>query len=202
MKNMGRIILAVVITIAVGTLLFFAGPPPEREGEVKLLQLVSIVLSSLAGIALLVVFIKYNKAIIRSIIVNLPSVIAVVAAGLFACILFFGDWPVEIMMKVELLRSVLIASLALVGFVIIILLEIIRNNSGSNGELGMSDIRTKKSRVLICQSVTFGCFTILAIMIYFVIYEINIIYVAWIFFILQLALLIIPLLFAKVIVLR
>ena len=202
MKNTKNIISAVIIVIAVGVLLFFASPAPEKGEGIEQLRLVAIVISALAGIILLVVFVKYNKAIIRSIITNLSAVIAVVAAGLFACILFFGDWPVEIMMKVELLRSVLIASLALVGFVIVLLLEIIRDNGGSNENLGMSDIGTKKSKVLICQSVTSGCFTILAIMVYFVIYEINIIYIAWIFFILQLVLLIIPLLFAKVIVLR
>ena len=202
MKNTKNIISSVIIVIAVGVLLFFAGPAPEKEEGIKLLRIVSIVLSVLAGIALLVVFVKYNKAIIRSIITHLPSIIAVVAAGLFACIIFFGDWPIEIVMKVELLQSVLIASLALVGFVIIVLPEIIHDNSGSNGELGMSDIETRKLRVLISQSVTFGCFTILAIMVYFVIYEINTIYVAWIFFLLQLMLFIIPLLFAKIIVLR
>ncbi|HEY50427.1 MAG TPA: hypothetical protein G4O20_01310 [Dehalococcoidia bacterium] len=202
MKNTGRIILAIVITITIGALLFFAGPPPEREGEVKLLQLVSNILSALAGIILLALFVKYNKAIIRSIITNLPLVIVVIVAGLFASIIFFGDWPVEIMMKVELLQSVLIATSALAGFVVIILPEMVRNNSGSNVKLGISDIRTKKLRVLICQSVTSGCFTILAIMVYFVIYEINIVYMAWVFFILQLALLIIPLLFARIIVLH
>jgi hypothetical protein len=201
-KNTKNIISAVIIVIAVGVLLFFAGPSPEKEEGIKLLRLGSIVLSALAGIILLVVLVKYSKAIIRSIITNLPSVIAVTAAGLFACILFFVDWPVEIMMKVELLRSVLIASLALVGFVSIILIESIRGNGDFTERFGISSKGINKFKGFLGQSIFFGCLAILAILVYFVIYEINTIYMAWIFFLLQLALLIIPLLFAKIIVLR
>ena len=200
-KNTKNVISAVVIVIAVGVLLFFAGPAPEKEEGVRLFRIVSIILSALACIALLVVLVKYNKDIIRLIITNLPVAISVITAGLFACILFFGDWPSEIMMKVELLPSVIITSLALAGFAIA-LLGVFRDNNGSNEELGMPNIRAKKSRVLIYQSVTFGCLTILATMVYFVIHAINMIYVAWLLFILQLALLVVPLLFAKIIVLR
>ena len=200
MKSTKNIIIAIIITIAIGILLIFAGSSPEKEEGIKLLRLVYIVLLALAGIAFLVVLVKYNQAIIRFLITNLSLVIAAVTAGLFACILFFGDWPAEIMMKVELLPSVFIASLVLVGFVL--LLENIRDNNGFNVKLEISDIRTKKSRVCIGQSVAFGCFTILAIMVYFIIYEIHMIYIAWIFFVLQLELLITPLLFAKIIVFR
>jgi len=201
-KKAKSIILTIIVVISVGGLLFFASPAPETEKGIELLRYIYIVLAALAGIILLVILIKYIKAIIRSITGNLPSVIAAVAAGLLAYILFFFDWPAEIAMKIELLKSVLLASLALVGFVSIMLIELIHGNEDLTGKLGMSHSKIKKLKVQLCCSIAFGCSAILVIMVYFILFDINIIYVAWILFLLQLLLLILSLLFAKIMVLR
>ena len=202
MKKAKVIILAVVAVVAVGLLLFFASPVPEVERGVGLLRPIGIGLSALAGIILLVIFIKRIKAIIRSVVDNLPSIITVVAAGALVFMLVYVTWPIEMAMKVELLRSVLIASLALVGFASVILVELIRGNGGFIVKLGVSDLGIRKLRALLSRSAVLGGLTILAIMVYFVVFEINIFFVAWIFFILQLALLIFPLAFARIMVLR
>jgi len=201
-KKAKVIILAVVAVVAVGLLLFFASPVPEVERGVGLLRPIAIGLSAMAGIILLGIFIKRIKAIIRSVVDNLPSIITVVAAGALVFMLVYVTWPIEMAMKVELLRSALIASLALVGFASVILVELIRGNGGFIVKLGVSDLGIRKLRALMSRSAVLGGLTILAIMVYFVVFEINIFFVAWIFFILQLALLIFPLAFARIMVLR
>jgi hypothetical protein len=196
------IILAVVAVVAIGLLLFFASPVPEVERGVELLGPVAIGLSALAGIILLGMFIKHIKAIMRSVVANLPSIVTVVAAGALVFMLVYVTWPIEMALKIELLRSVLIASLALVVFASVILVELIRVRGGLMVEPGVSDAGVRKLRALLSRSAILGCLTILAIMVYFVVFEINIFFVAWIFFILQLALLIFPLALARIMVLR
>jgi hypothetical protein len=196
------IMLAVVAVVAIGLLLFFASPVPEVEREVELLGPMVIGLSVLAGVILLGIFIKHIKTITRSVVANLPSIVTVVAAGALVFMLVYATWPIEMAMKVELLRSVLITSLVLVGFASVMLVEFIRGSAGFVVKPGVSDTGIRKLRALLSRSVVLGCLTILAIMVYFVVFEINIFFVAWIFFILQLALLILPLALTRIMALR
>jgi hypothetical protein len=201
-KKAKAIILAVVAVVAICLLLFFASPVPEVERGVELIGPIAIALSVLAGIILLGIFIRHIKAIMRSVVANLPSIVTVVAAGELVFMLVYVTWPIEMELKVELLRSVLIASLALVGFASVILVELIRGSVGFVVKPGVSDTGVRKLRALLSRSVVLGCLTILAIMVYFVVFEINIFFVAWIFFILQLALLIFPLALTRIMALR
>lgn len=104
-------------------------------------------------------------------------------------------------MKIELLRSVFIASLALVGFVTVIPVRLIRDE-GFSTKLGISDIGIKKLRSSIYRSAALGCLAIVAIVLYFILNEINLFFTAWLLFILQLGLLIFSLKFARVIIFR
>ena len=201
-KKAKSIILTIIIVILVGGLLFFASPAPETEEGPELLRYVYIASSALAGIVILVILIKYSGAIIRSVTGNLPPAIAFVAAGLLAYTLFFFDWPAEIAMKIELLKSVLIASLTLAGFVSVMLIDLIRSSDGSSGKPGISNSRIKKLRAQLCCSVALGCSAVLVTVVYFIVSGINIIYAAWILFSLQWLLLILSLLFARIMVLR
>ncbi len=200
MARAKAIILAVVVVVVMGLLLFFASPVPEVEGGGELLRPVVIGLSALAGIVLLGVCIRYIKAIMRSVLANLPSIVAVVAAGALVFMLVCVTWPIEVALKVELLRSILIASLALVVFASVMLVELIHGRGDFVVKAGVSDTGVRKLRALLSRSVILGCLTVLAIMVYFVVFEINIFFVAWIFFILQLALLIFPLALARIMV--
>lgn len=202
MAKAKAIILAVVAVIAIGLLLFFASPVPEVARGVELLRPMAIALSVLAGIFLLVIFIKYIKAIMRSAAANLPSIVTVVAAGALVFMLVYVTWPIEMALKVELLRSVLIASLALVVFASVMLVELICGSGGLLVKPGVSGAGVRQLRGLLSRSAILGCLTVLAIMVYFVVFEINIFFVAWIFFILQLALLIFPLALVRIMVPR
>ncbi|MGB2876415.1 MAG: hypothetical protein WBB97_00050 [Dehalococcoidales bacterium] len=202
MKKAKAIILAIVVVIVTGGLLYFASPAPATEKGIGILRPLYIVLSALAVIILLVAFIKYIKAIKRSVVDNLPLIAAVIAAGALIFILTYFSWPVEIAMKVELLWSVLAASLALVVFISVILVELIRGNGGLAEKLGISDIGIRKLKTFIYRSAAFGCLTVAAIVVYFIIDGINIFFIAWILFILQLGLLVFPLIFARIIVFR
>ncbi len=202
MKKAKAIILAIVVVIVTGGLLYFASPAPATEKGIGILRPLYIVLSALAIIILLVAFIKYIKAIKQLVVDNLPSMVVFIAAGALIFILTYFRWPVEIAMKIELLWSILAASLALVVFVSIILIELIRGNGGLTEKLGISDIGIRKLRTFIYRSAAFGCLTVVAIAVYFIIDEINIFFIVWILFILQLGLLVFPLIFAKIIVFR
>ncbi|MGB2826945.1 MAG: hypothetical protein WBC50_01920, partial [Dehalococcoidales bacterium] len=149
MKKAKAIILAIVVVIVTGGLLYFASPAPATEKGIGILRPLYIVLSALAVIILLVAFIKYIKAIKRSVVDNLPLIAAVIAAGALIFILTYFSWPVEIAMKVELLWSVLAASLALVVFISVILVELIRGNGGLAEKLGISDIGIRKLKTFI-----------------------------------------------------
>jgi hypothetical protein len=200
MKNTRNIILASIITIVVFVLLYFAEPAPGKGKSYELLRLVF--LSSLAAVIPLFIIVKYIKFIIRFAIANLPLVIAVLVAGLLISLLIFIDWPLEIAMKVELLRCVLITSLTLVGFAYIILIELARGRGDFDKEHLISGARIRPPRIFICFSMVLGSFAILASIVYFVIFDRNVIYLAWILFIMQLVLLILSLIFARIITLR
>ena len=202
MKKAKAIILAIVAVIITGGLLYFASPAPVTEKGIEILRPLYIVLSALAVVILLVAFIKYIKAIKRSVVDNLPSIVTVIAAGALIFILTYFSWPIEIAMKVELLWSVLAASLVLVVFISIILIKLIRGSGGLPEKLGISDIGIRKLKAFTCCSAAFGCLTVVAIAVYFIIGEINLFFVAWVFFILQLGLLVFSLIFARIIVFR
>lgn len=202
MKKAKAIILAIVAVIVTGGLLYFASPAPVMEEGIETLRPLYIVLSALAVVILLVAFIKYIKAIKRSVVDNFPSIVTVIAAGALIFILIYFSWPVEIAMKVELLWSVLAASLVLVVFISIILIKLIWGSGGLPEKLGISDIGIRKLKAFIYRSTAFGCLTVVAIAVYFIISEINLFFIAWVFFILQLGLLIFSLISARIIVFR
>lgn len=202
MKKAKAIILAIAAVIVTGGLLYFASPAPVVEKGIEILRPLYIVLAALAVIILLVAFIKYIKAIKRSVVDNLPSIVTVIAAGALIFILTYFSWPIEMAMKIELLWSVLAASLVLVVFISIILIELIRGSGGLTEKLGISDIGIRKLKTFIYRSVAFGCLTVVAIAVYFIIDEINIFFIVWILFIMQLGLLVSSLILARIIVFR
>ena len=201
-KTIKAVIRITIAVVVVGVLLYFMGSAPETGEGIETLGTIGIGLSALAGIILLVIFIEYFKAIMRSVVDNLTSIITVVGAGVLVFMLVYVSWPVEIAMKVKLLRSVFIASLALVGFVTVIPVRLIRSDGDFSAKLGISDIGIKNLRTAIYRSAALGCLAILAIVLYFIIDEINLFFIAWLCFILQLGLLIFPLIFARIIVFR
>ena len=63
MKSTKNIISSVIIVITVGALLFFASPAPEKGEGIEQLRLIAIVISALAGIVALTLFIIYIRTI-------------------------------------------------------------------------------------------------------------------------------------------
>ena len=125
-----------------------------------------------------------------------------IAIGALAIIVFFINWPLGIEYKINLLRSLLIASTALVGFSVIFLAKVIRDYEILVKEFGESDKRMKNCRIFVSWSIITGCIAILVVLFYFITYEISLISVACMLFVLQLELFIFPLIFTKVIVFR
>ncbi len=128
--------------------------------------------------------------------------LVLILIGAWALIAVFIDWWVGIEHKINLLRSLLIASTALVGFTGIFLTKIIRDNENFVKKIGMSESRMKACRLFLSWSIIIGCLAILAVMFYFIAYEISLIVAAWVFFILQLELFILPLVFARIVIFR
>lgn len=128
--------------------------------------------------------------------------LVLILIGAWALIAVFIDWWVGIEHKINLLRSLLIASTALVGFTGIFLTKIIRDNENFVKKIGMSESRMKACRLFLSWSIIIGCLAILAVMFYFIAYEISLIIVAWVFFIVQLELFILPLVFARIVIFR
>ena len=128
--------------------------------------------------------------------------LAFIFIGGWALIAFFINWPLGIEYKISLLRSILIASTALVGFSIFILIKVIRDYEILVKEFRVSDKRMKNCRIFLSWSIIIGCIAILVVLFYFTTYEISLISAAWILFVLQLELFIFPLIFTKVIVFR
>lgn len=128
--------------------------------------------------------------------------LVLIAIGAWGLIAVYIYWPVGMEYKISLIRSLLIASTALVGFTGIFLIKIIRDGERFVREFGMSERRIKNLRVFVSWSVIVGFLAILAVMFYFITYEIPLIIVAWVLFIVQLELFILPLVFSKIIIFR
>lgn len=128
--------------------------------------------------------------------------LAFIFIGGWALIAVFINWPLGIEYKISLLRSILIASTALVGFSVIFLIKVFRDYEILVKEFRVSDKRMKNCRIFLSWSIIIGCIAILVVLFYFITYEISLISAAWILFVLQLELFIFPLIFTKVIVFR
>ena len=104
--------------------------------------------------------------------------------------------------KIALLRSLIIASTALAVFTSLILTKIARDGKKLGEKAGMSERRIKNCRIFSSLSVIIGCLIIFAVMFYFITYEISLIIMVWVFFIIQLELFILPLIFSKIFTFR
>ncbi len=138
----------------------------------------------------------------KAIEILLRMLLALIAIGAWGLIALYVYWPAGIEHKINLLRSLLIASTALVGFSGIFLIKIIRDGERFVREFGMSEKRIKTLRIFVSWSVIIGFLAILAVMFYFITYEIALIIVAWVFFIGQLELFILPLIFSRILAFR
>ena len=137
---------------------------------------------------------------INSILLVMLSIL--VAIGSLTVIAVVVDWNAGIAFKIDLLRSLLIVSTVLVGFAGIILFKLAKDSDVFVDKFGISEGRVKNLRIFLSWSIIVGCIAILAVLFYFVTYEISLIICAWITLILQLALFSFPLIFIKVIVFR
>ena len=66
----------------------------------------------------------------------------------------------------------------------------------------ISYVGVRKLKGFICRSATLGCLAAVAIVVHFIIGEINLFFIAWMLFIMQLGLLVFSLAFARIIVFR
>lgn len=137
---------------------------------------------------------------INSILLVMLSIL--VAMGSLTVIAVVVDWNAGIAFKIDLLRSLLIVSTVLVGFAGIILFKLAKDRDVFIDKFGISEGRVKNLRIFLSWSIIVGCIAILAVLFFFVTYEISLIICAWITLILQLAMFIFPLIFTKVIVFR
>ena len=128
--------------------------------------------------------------------------LVIIAIGAWGLIAVYICWPAGIEYKINLLRSLLVASTALVGFTAIFLLKIISEGERFVRELSISERKMKNLRIFLSWSVITGFLAILAVMFYFISYEISLIILAWILFILQLESFVLPLIFTKIITFR
>lgn len=138
----------------------------------------------------------------KAIEILLRLLLVLVAIGAWGLIALYIYWPAGMEYKVNLLRSLLIASTALVGFSGIFLIKVARDGERLVRELGMSEKRVKNMRIFISWSIIIGFLTVLATMFYFVMYEIYLIMAAWVFFVVQLELFILPLIFSRILAFR
>ena len=128
--------------------------------------------------------------------------LVIIAIGAWGLIAVYICWPAGIEYKISLLRSLLVASTALVGFAAIFLLKTIIEGERFVRELSISEKKMKNLRIFLSWSVIIGFLAILAVMFYFISYEISLIMLAWILFILQLESFVLPLIFTKIITFR
>jgi len=201
-KKAKAILIVLAAVIVSGGLLIFASPAPQIEKGIGPLKPVFIGLSALVGVILLVIFVKNIRAIIQATAAGLASVITIVVAGGLVLVLVYVSWPAEIALKADLLRSVLIASLVLLGFVSFMFIRLIRGGGDLSAKLGISDAGMAKFGIFILRSAALGCLTLLAIVVYFLTDEVNLFFIAWLFFILQLGLLVFPLIFSRIMIFR
>jgi hypothetical protein len=126
----------------------------------------------------------------------------IVAVGAWGLIAMYICWPAGIEYKIDLLRSLLVASTALMGFTAIFLFKTISGGERFIRELSISEKKMKNLRIFLSWSVIIGFLAILAVMFYFISYEISLIILAWVLFILQLESFVLPLIFTKIIAFR
>jgi len=138
----------------------------------------------------------------RAIEILLKTLLVLVALGAWGLIALYIYWPAGMEYKINLLRSLLIASTALVGFTAIFLIKIVREGERLVREFGISEKRMKNLRIFISWSVIIGFVSIVAVMFYFVMYEVFLITVAWVAFVVQLELYILPLIFSRILTFR
>lgn len=128
--------------------------------------------------------------------------LALIFIGGWVLIAVFINWSLGIEYKISLLRSLLIASTFMVGLASIFLVKAIRVGEILIRKPGMSEKRLKNFRIFLSWSVIAGCLAILAVMLYFISYEISLIVAVWVLFILQLELVILPLICSRIIIFR
>jgi hypothetical protein len=138
----------------------------------------------------------------KTIEIFLKVFLVLISLGAWAIIAIFIEWRLGIEYKIALLWSLIIASTALAGFTSLILTKIARDGKNLGEKIGMSERRIKNCRIFLSWSVIIGCLMILAVMFYFITYETSLIIVAWVFFIIQLELFILPLIFSKIFTFR
>ncbi|MBA7541865.1 hypothetical protein ES705_34181 [subsurface metagenome] len=88
------------------------------------------------------------------------------------------------------------------GFTAIFLFKTINEGERFVRELSISEKKMKNLRIFLSWSVIIGFLAILAVMFYFISYEISLIILAWVLFILQLESFVLPLIFTKIISFR
>jgi len=138
----------------------------------------------------------------KTIEILLRMLLVLIAIGAWGLIALYVYWPAGMEYKISFLRSLLVASTALAGFTAIFLIKIIRDGERFVRELGMSEKRVKNMRIFVSWSVIIGFLTVLAVMFYFITYEISLIMAAWVLFIVQLELFILPLIFSRILAFR
>jgi len=138
----------------------------------------------------------------RALEILLKTLLVLVALGAWGLIALYIYWPAGTEYKINLLRSLLIASTALVGFTAIFLIKIVREGERLVREFGISEKRMKNLRIFISWSVIIGFVSIVAVMFYFVMYEVFLITVAWVAFVVQLELYVLPLIFSRILTFR
>ena len=138
----------------------------------------------------------------KTIEILVRAFLVIIAIGAWGLIALYIYWPAGIEYKINLLRSLLVASTALVGFTAIFLFKTISEGERFVRELSISEKKMKNLRIFLSWSVIIGFLAILAVMFYFISYEISLIILAWVLFILQLESFVLPLLFTKIVAFR
>lgn len=138
---------------------------------------------------------KATEILVRVLLV-LVAIGALVLVALCAC------WPAGMEYKIGLLRSLLVASAALAGFAALLLIKLARDGEKLVREQGMSEKRMKNIRILVSWSIILGFLTVLAVMFYFLVYETPLMVAAWVLFIGQVELFILPLIFSRILAFR
>lgn len=138
----------------------------------------------------------------RTIEILARAFLIIVALGAWGLIAAYIYWPAGIEYKINLLRSLLVASTVLVGFAAIFLFKTISEGERLVRERGISERKMKNLRLFLSWSVIAGFLAILAIMFYFISYEMSLIILAWVLFIIQLELFVLPLIFTRIIAFR
>jgi hypothetical protein len=145
--------------------------------------------------------------------------IAVIAVIVIGGLLLFASPAPQIEKGIGPLQPVFIGLSALVGVILLVIFiknirAIIRSaaaglasvitvivTGGLDAKLGISDAGMAKFRTFILRSAALGCLALVAIVVYFLTDEVNLFFIAWLFFILQLGLLVFPLIFARIMIL-